>query len=320
MTSSPTASPAPVVSSRSRLVLAAYLSLCLIWGSTWLGIRFLVADVPVLEGAALRFMIGGLILLGLALARRRPWPRDGRAWNAIGVLSLTMMAVPYGLLFWAEQHVTSSMTAVLFSALPLLVALLTPVMTHNKVPREAVFAMTIAFAGLLMLFYRNLSSGLALWGGAAVLVAMALSAWSVVYAKKRLLEVDAVVSTAMQFLLASVALWWGDWVLEARRHAHWTKSAIGALAFLTIVGSCVAFVVYYWLLKRMQAYQLSTINLVIPIIAVLEGAWLGRESIPLLMLAVMVVVLLSVGAVLRADAAAFRHDQADLLMLRSKTP
>ena len=79
------------------------------------------------------------------------------------------MAVPYGLLFWAEQHVMSSMTAVLYSAMPLTVALVTPAMMRRESPRRAVFAMVVAFGGLLSLFYTNPSTNkMAVIGGVAV--------------------------------------------------------------------------------------------------------------------------------------------------------
>lgn len=309
----------PAISVSTRSSFFGYVALCLIWGSTWLGIRILVRDVPPLEAAAIRFLIAGVILLGVAWVQKRKGPRGPRAWNGIVVLSITIMAIPYGLLFWAEQYVTSSMAALLFSAMPLIVALLTPVMMGRKVPRGAVFALVVAFGGFLALFYTGLSaSPMALWGVAAVLIAVMLSAWSVVYAKDRLRDVDAVIGTGWQLLLASVALMWGTWALEAHRPAHWTLAAISALAFLTIFGSCFAFVIYYWLLKRMQPYQLATTSLVVPLIAVLEGALFAREPVPLLMVVAIAVVLISVGSVLRAEAGAER--QADLLMLRSKTP
>ncbi|HEX4715010.1 MAG TPA: DMT family transporter, partial [Ktedonobacteraceae bacterium] len=167
----------------TRSQWAGYISLCLIWGSTWLAIRLVVRDVPPLEAAALRFLAAGLCLLVVAVLQKRRWPADGQQWNAIFTLSLSIMAVPYGLLFWAEQYVTSSMTAVLYSAMPLAVSLVTPAMMHRKVPRRAVYAMVIAFGGLLTLFYADLSkSHWALIAGAAVLLSMSLSAWSVVYA------------------------------------------------------------------------------------------------------------------------------------------
>lgn len=308
-------SPAP---SLSRSQLLGYLALCLIWGSTWMAIRVTVRDVPPLEAAAIRFFAASAVLILLALVQGKRWPRDRRQWNALLVLSLTIMAIPYGLLFWAEQYVTSSMTAILFSAMPLVVALMTPLLKHRAVPRRAMFAMVVAFGGLLVLFSAGLSaSRQALLGGAAVLLAVLMSSWSVVYAKGRLQEVDAVVSTAVQLLFGACALAWATWALEAHRHAVWTRSALLAMAFLTIFGSCAAFVIYYWLLKKMQPYQLSTTSLIVPVIAVLEGALLLREPVPLLMIVAIVVVLGSVGAVLLARDEP--QDQSGrILMVRGK--
>lgn len=283
----------------TRGQIVGYAALCVIWGSTWLAIRVVVQDLPPLRAAAIRFLAAAVLLLGLAAAQRRSWPRRKSQWNALLVLSLTIMAVPYGLLFWAEQYVTSSMTAVLFSAMPLLVAFFTPLMMHKTVPRRAVFALLVAFGGLLMLFSSGLSaSGRAVLGGVAVLAAVVLSAWSVVYAKDRLQHIDAVISTGLQLLFGSVALFWATWAMESHRQAVWTRTAVLAMAFLVVFGSCAAFVIYYWLLKRMQPYQLSTISLITPIIAVLEGALLLHEPVPLLMVVAIAVVLGAVATVL----------------------
>lgn len=82
----------------SRVQWLGYVALCLIWGSTWLAIRFAVHDIPPLEAAAIRFLAAGVLLIFLALLQKREWPRGQDQWNALLVLSLTIMAVPYGLL------------------------------------------------------------------------------------------------------------------------------------------------------------------------------------------------------------------------------
>jgi putative membrane protein PagO len=295
-----------------------YASLCLIWGSTWLAIRIVVRDVPPLEAAALRFICGGVLLLAVALAQRRSWPRDGEQWNALMVLSVTMMALPYGMLFWAEQYVASSLTAILYSAMPLAVSLFTPLIMHRKVPRQAVYAMVVAFGALLSLFYRgDLSvSRRSIIGGVAVLASMTLSAWSAVYAKRRLREVDSVIATGLQLVFGSIVLLWGTWALEAHRPALWTRSAVVAMAFLTLFGSAAAFVVYYWLLKKFQPYQLSTISLIVPVIAMIEG-FLWGEEIHLMTVIAICIVLGSVHFVLRAEAAQ-QAEGGDILMLRDR--
>jgi drug/metabolite transporter (DMT)-like permease len=302
--------------SRTRNTILGFVVLCLIWGSTWLGIRILVRDVPPMEAAGVRFLISGTLLVLLTFLQKRRWPNTRRSWNALFILGLTIMAVPYGLLFWAEQFVTSSMAAILFSASPLVVALFTLLMSHRRVPRSAVFAMVVAFGGVLVILYTGLSTNQSLWGGLAILAAVVLSAWSIVFAKDRLQEIDSVIATGMQLLVGSLALLWGSWIFEAHRPAHWTSSALLSMGFLVIFGSCLAFVIYYWLLKRMQPYQLATTSLVVPIVAVLEGTLFAREMVPPLMLIAMLVVLASVGSVLRAEAALERGH--DILLLRDR--
>jgi len=303
----------------TRRQLFGYLTLCMIWGSTWLAIRVVVRYVPPLEAAGSRFLAAGILLLGLAQLQKRTWPRGERQWNAILVLSLTMMAIPFGLVFWAEQHVKSSMTAILYSASPLVVSLLTPIFLHRKVPRSAVFAMVVAFGGIASLFYRGLSDTRStLLGGAGILVAMLISAFSTVYAKIRLHDIDPVIATGLQLLFGSIPLLWGTWALEAHRQAVWNAPALASLAFLTVFGSCVAFVVYYWLLKTMQPYQLTSTGLVVPVVAVLEGALFQGESVTWMVVVVVVVVLVCVGSALRAEA--FEEREVDILMLRDKTP
>jgi putative membrane protein PagO len=280
----------------------AYYFICLVWGTTWLAIQMLVRNVPPFRAAAIRFLLAAVVLFAWAGIRKSKWPKEERQWNAILVLSFTMMCIPFGLVFWAEQYVKSSMTAVLFSSTPLLVTLFTPMMLQRKVPRQAVFGMVVAFGGLLVLFYTELSYKRALLGGLAILLAVVLSAWSLVYAKVRISDVDAVVSTGLQLLIGSIGLFWATWAVESHQQSDWSNTAIFCLLFLAFIGSAAAFAVYYWLLKHIQPYEIATINLVVPIVAVLEGSLLGHEAIPLTMIIAMIAVLGSVSFVLRAEA------------------
>ncbi len=299
----------------TRVQMLGFLALCLIWGSTWLAMRVAVKEVPPLKAAALRFLIAAILLLASLLFRKAKWPQGRQQWNAIGLLSFTVIGVPYGLLFWAEQYVSSSIGALLFSAMPLVVALMTPLMLHRTVPRKAVFALLLAFGGLASLFWRGelTASSRTVLGGLAVLSAVVMSAWSVVYAKTRLQDIDPVISTGLQSLFGCVVLFWGTWALESHRTTTWSRTSVIALLFLAVFGSAAAFAIYYWLLKHMQPYQLSTLTLVVPIIAVVEGSLFGHEAVPLLMIVAMVVVLGSVGAVLLSDADAKRQDPIVLL-------
>src|SRR3954463_10870735 len=91
----------------------AYAVLCGTWSTTWMAIRVLVTEVPPFRAAAVRFGIASVLLLAVAVVGKRRGPRGAGEWRAVAVLSITMMTIPFGVVFWAEQFVTSSMTAVL---------------------------------------------------------------------------------------------------------------------------------------------------------------------------------------------------------------
>jgi len=280
----------------------SYAMICLIWGSTWAAIRLLVRDVPPLRAATIRFFLAAIILLIVAIARSRALHLKLREWWALFILGITMMGLPYGLLFWAEFRISSSMTAVLFSTCPLFVALFTPLMTRTSVPRRAVFAMLVGLGGMATLFYTELSlSKYLLLGGVAVIGAVISSSWASVFAKREIGEVNPLLGTAVQFCVGAVVLCVVSLVAETGRSSDWNLTSILALAFLTVFGSVITFSLYYWLLGKMHAYQLSTINLVVPVVAMAEGALLLRERLPVLMVGACVLVLVSVAIVLRAE-------------------
>jgi drug/metabolite transporter (DMT)-like permease len=280
-----------------------YSVLCVIWGTTWMAIRVLVHDVSPLWAAGVRFILAAL-LLAVALAIRRTTPiRGPRQWRATIILGLTIVAIPYGLLFWAEQHISSSMAAVMYTSVPLVVSLFTPLMTHDRVPRAAILCMTVAMGGIAFLFWGPLSTSRnSVLGGVAMLGAVTSTSWSIVFAKRELQDVDHWATTAWQTIFGGAILLSLGAVLERGRPAHWTPAAIAALLFLTILGTAVAFALYYWLLKRVRPYQAASMSLVIPVIAIFEGALILGEAIPASMIAASVLVLASVAILLRIQA------------------
>jgi drug/metabolite transporter (DMT)-like permease len=281
-----------------------YVVLCLIWGTTWMAIRVLVRDVPPLWAAGVRFVLAALLLTAVLALRRTTPIRGARQWRATVILGFTMVAVPYGLLFWAEQHITSSMAAVLYTSVPLTVSLLTPLMTHERVPRAAIFCMVVAMGGIGVLFSGALSvSTKSLLGGVAMLGAVASTSWSIVFAKRELHDIDHWAATAWQTIFGGAALLGLGGILEHGRPATWTPGAIAALLFLAVFGTAVAFALYYWLLKRVRPYQAASMSLVIPVVAIFEGALLLDEAIPPSMLAAAILVLLSVAVLLRVQSA-----------------
>jgi drug/metabolite transporter (DMT)-like permease len=295
----------------------AFALCCAIWGSTWLAIRVVVRDIPPFRAAAIRFVIAAAILLVVAVAQKLPLPANRHEWRVIAILGITMMALPYGLLFWAEQHITSSVTAVLYSSLPLCVALLTPAITGKPVPRAAIYSMLVAIGGIAMLFQVDLRASVrTLLGGTAVLVAVVASSFSYIYAKQLASNIHPVVATGLQLIIGAAFLGVASVIMERNEPSRWTQSSLAALIFLATFGSAIAFAVFYWLLRHMHAYQLSTINLITPLVAIAVGALILHEFITPMMLLAAAVVLGAVGFVIKAES----DEPAQLNLVRPTPP
>jgi len=282
---------------------AAYGSLCVLWGSTWIAVRVLVRDVPPFRAAAIRFAIAAAIL-GLASAGKKlHMPRSPREWRTEIILGVAMMAIPYGSVFWAEQHINASLTALLFASFPLVVAIWNPVLTGETVPRRALFSIVVGFGGTAVLFFKGVpytTSGRL--SALVVLVGVISAAWATVFAKREAPEVNPLVSTGIQMAVAAVVTAIASMGLERGQNSHWTTASISVLLLLAVFGSAVGFSLYYWLLRDIAAYQLGTIDLIVPLVATTEGAVLLGESTPLLMIVAMMVVLGSVLVVIRSES------------------
>ena len=218
------------------------------------------------------------------------------------ILGVTMMAIPYLCVFWAEQYVTSSMTAVLFSTFPLAATVMTHLMTEHRVPRRAVVAMLVGLAAIAWLFRVELSATReTAIGGALVLASVVSGAWATVYAQRERLGLHPISSTGWQVAVAFVATGLMSWFFEPHSLAGWTRPLLGLLVLLALIGSALVFVLYYWLLEHLRAYQLGALDLITPFIAIAEGAWILDEAIPPGMVAVAITVAAMVCFLLQAD-------------------
>ncbi len=287
---------------KARLILAM-VTLALVWGSTWMAISVLVKAVPPLHSASLRFLLAAVVLLPAIQWKRLPWP-TGRGLHATILLSLSMIALPSALVFWSEQRLSSGLTALLFGAMPLLTAILTPWMAGRpprRVPRTAWQAMIVGLGGLGIVFSRVISTSLSQALGAfGVLVAVLLYAASSVYGKEALQTVHPFVSTAIQFFLGGIWLALASLIFERGKSSAWSAQSLVALVFLSVFSSALSFTLYYWLLQRIEAYQLTSLQLIVPIIAIAEGALFMFEPVPWSMIVGAAVVLGSVIFVMRS--------------------
>ena len=261
--------------------LLGFAALTAIWGTTWLAIRVVVAEAPPITTAGVRFVVSALLLAGLAKASGLTlgWQSHSSADRRVILqLSLLMIAVPYALVFWAEQFISSGLAAILFSVHTSIVVLLESLrVRRNLLTGRTLAGILLAFAGVVIIFWPRLGVPNE-WQGAAAMVGAAISsALATVLAKYRGASLNPIVSVTWQTAAGGLLLLLLGWPLERGKLVVPSLQAGLALAYLTVFGSCVTFVLYYWLLKNLTPVRLSTLAFLTPLVAVAAG-WLALNE------------------------------------------
>ena len=278
----------------------ALAALGIVWGTTWVAAQTLGEYVPPLRGAAVRFLLAALLWLPVILWKRTKWPRS-RALGIALLLSVSLIALPSLLLLWAESRVPSATVAVSFSALPLLVILLTPALAGGEVPRLAMQASIVGLGAMALALGATFSVAQA-GGAAVVLLAVAFIGASSIMARRELGSVHPIVVTALVLGVAGLLLFLASVSLEYGQPVQWNRGAVGAVLFLAGVAGAPAYATYFWLLQRLEAYQVGTVQWIEPLVAILESALILRIGPSFNMIAGSMVALLCLLLVMRARA------------------
>jgi drug/metabolite transporter (DMT)-like permease len=260
-----------------------WLILCGIWGSTWLFIKIGLEDLPPLTFAGIRFVLASLLLSLLILARGVRWPRSRREWMLIATVGILQFSLNYGLVFWGEQHIPSGLAAVLQSTFPVFGL----VIAHLYLPYERLTVAKVAgvllgVAGVAIIFSHELSIAgpMALLGSIALVLSAFFGAYGNVLVKAYSRAVDPQVLAAGQMLCGFPPLLALGIATEGSPlRFHWTAMAVISLAYLVIVGSVVAFALYYWLVRHMDVTNTMLIALVTPVVAVVLGLIVLHEKL-----------------------------------------
>ncbi len=259
-----------------------WLILCLIWGSTWLFIKLGLEDLPPISFAGIRFVVAATILLIFLAVRRTPLPRARRDWWLILYTGLLSFSINYGAVFWGEQRISSGLAAILQAIIPVFGLLI----AHYHLPAEQITwaklgGVLLGIAGVALICWDQLhGGGRAAVAGSIVIVAGAFAvAYSNVLIKLRGGHIEPAVLAAGQMICGLVPLLLVGYATEGSPFKfHWTLRAVVSLCYLAVVGSCIAFLLYYWLVRNMDVTKTMYISLVTPALAVLLGMfWLHER-------------------------------------------
>lgn len=296
--------------------LWAYLTVCIVWGSTYLAIRVGVETLPPFLFAGIRFLIAGGLLAAWVWLRKEALPTTRRDWATLGVTGLLLLASGNGLVVWAEQYVDSGAASIYVVTVAIWAATFDAVIPGGKTR----FCWPLVGGLLLGLAGSVLLTGVGpaaldpknLQGAAALLIASASWALGTVYLKRRPVAVSATAASAVQMLVGGLVLTLfgfglgesGAWQLDAR--------GLGALLYLIVFGSIVGFTAYGYALRHASATVVGTYAYVNPVVAVLLGWMLLDEPLGARKLLAMAAILAAVLWIQRAVAPRVRKVAAPL--------
>ena len=206
----------------------AWLTLCVVWSSTWLAIKIGLRDLPPISFVAIRFLIAIIVLVAVSMGRTHLLPRRRNDYVVLAVTGVLMFAVNYTLLFWAELHVSSGLAAVLQATIPIFGM----VFAHWMLPDEPLrlpklAGAIIALGGVTVICARLLgfNGPLAFWGGVAVVVGAASAAFANVLVKARSMQLAPAMLAAWQMIFGTAPLLLLGLVVDGNPvRFHWTAS------------------------------------------------------------------------------------------------
>jgi drug/metabolite transporter (DMT)-like permease len=300
----PPSSPSTAGDTPAWQVWAGLWTIYVIWGSTYLAIRIMVRTVPPLLGGGLRFALAGAGLLVFLRLRAGTIRVTRRQLVSAAVIGTLLAGGGNGLVTVAEQHVPSSLAALLIASVPLWIVVLRA-LAGERVGRATLVGVAIGFCGVALLLLPGEQPAGARFGGLLLLVLAAISWATGSFASSRVeLPADPLVSTGYQMTIAGLVMVIIGALVGELGDVHWgglSAESLGAFAYLIVIGSIVAYSAYTWLLQHAPVSKVSTYAYVNPVIAVFLGWIVLSEEITALTLVGAAVIVASVAFTVRHE-------------------
>jgi drug/metabolite transporter (DMT)-like permease len=303
-------------------VLAAFVALYLIWGSTYFAIRVTLDSMSASASAAVRFVIAGPFLLLLAWLNGHAIVPARRELLSLGIIGCLLLVGGNGLVVWSEQYVASGLAALTVATTPLWIAIFGALLPRGeRLPITGWAGVLLGLIGLGVLLAPTLRTGAnsAVRGEAGLLLATLCWTCGSLYSKRVVVGVPALVATGWEMLVAGLALSLiatatGGFSHFAPAHEAWL-----ALGYLAAFGSCIAFTAFGWLLQHVPAAKVMTYAYVNPVIAVLLGCLLRNEPFTTSMALGTPIIVLAVVLVTTANIHTAQRPVPEVRLQRTRT-
>jgi drug/metabolite transporter (DMT)-like permease len=265
-----------------RRAYLAWIAVCLLWGTTYLGIRVALETIPPATVGALRYLVAGAMLAIILRMRGEPLPGPTHWWG-LALLGFLMIGIGNGGVIWAEQWVPSGVAAVVVAASPFWMAGIESVLPKGeRLSLQGAIGLVIGFLGILVLVWPDLTIGGdrgRQFAVGVVALQLACIGWALgsAYSRRHAREENALGAAAVQMIfggliMAVAATIRGEWT-----HVTFTWRTASAELYLILFGSLVGYSAYMYALKHLPLSTVSLYAYVNPVIAVVLGTMLLGE-------------------------------------------
>lgn len=291
------------------------LSIYLIWGSTYLAIRFAVESIPPFFMAATRFLLPGVLLFVWQRLKGEPNPSP-KEWKSTSLIGLLLLVGGNGGVTWAEQYIPSGIAALIIGSVPLWIILIN-FFRHERgsIEKKGLIGAVIGFFGIFILIGPSQISGSPEKINPAGLIAILLAAlfWSIgsIYSRTAPMPRSPLMSTGVEFLAGGIGLAFMGLItgeITQLNLSSITLKSIYSLLYLIVFGSLIGFVAYTWLLRNVPISIVSTYAYVNPLIAILIGNRMADEP---LNLRILLAALIIIGSVFIINRSTLKIPQQD---------
>lgn len=284
----------------------AFIGLSLAWGTSFFWIKIALEEVGPFLLVAYRIFFG-LLALGIVLLWTRPqWPRQRSSYIAMLILGLTNTAIPFVLFSWAELHVDSAVASIFNSSMPLFTMVIAHfALSDDRLTRQRVLGLLVGFVGVVVLALRDTGGDVRmnLLAQGALLLAVLFYAGSTVFARQRTKGIVPTVQAFVPLIVADAVIWTAAQAVEAPLQVPQLPMTWVALLWMGIVGSCIAYLCYYYLLHSVGPTRLAMVTYMFPVVGVTMGVLFLGERLDASLIVGAILVLLSLYIVNRAPKA-----------------
>lgn len=258
-----------------------YIFISLIWGSTWLAIRFGLESLTPFLSAGLRFLVAAAVIYIVMFYKKLKVQRDDAAIKIYLQMGFFSFVIPFGLVYWGQQYIASGLASVLFAVYPFFIAIFSKIsIPDEKIDKFKIIGMVLGFIGIIIIFSDNINFSLNtdFMGMLAVLLSGIMQASIAVTIKKNGKHLNSLTMNLIPMLIAGFVMTIGAFFVEDLSRVVFDSKAISSVVYLGVFGSVVTFTSYYWLLKKINIILLSFIAFITPIIALILG-WIVYDEV-----------------------------------------